>query len=1830
MNENIMEIAALILCTYYLSYCLIRRKNVYLKRRKGLSAKLHSQHFVFLMLLAAVELSAAASVLAAFLEGNLRWQRETLLLAVYMVYYLAHNAIGFLFAVYIINLTSGGLYLRDKAVKVLFAGLLLIEALILLNPLTRWFFYVGSDMSYHRGDYLWVLYLAGGFFIVFGVSWFGRFRGTEGRAKKTAALVLIGVSVVGILIQAVFGTATELFFESVTLLGFMSMLEERGEKRSGFGKGIIVLIAFVFSSAIIMNVALFRDLTREKEDEIRSVQVEGIRSDLQRLIADAESDVLRLSMGAEQLLNAGASLEELENYVADQKKTYMQNKPELCMNAYIAGDDWVLIPDSEIPLDYHFEESAWFNGAKENVGDIFISEPYIDAVSDTPCFTISTLFSSSELVAGMDFSFSEIGEYISHLDRGEGTEAIIVTESGILAGCDDMSLAGRRLEEALPSYSHVFKRAAASKSSGFFQASVDGVEQIVFSSVTENDWYLLLCVDRAVLYEDSDQGSILFFVINLLMLAVIIVFYMNGNWDKEWAEEKLGRQEAFISRLEKRVSEPVRQILLLSDMLRLKEKDSFEEAVGEIKASGLRLLETVENMAALEGEETEKKPAKAEMSQKDIRSGAVNKKVRNYIIAVLFAAMGSGLFLGIRTAVSWGDALMEGRMEACGNRLKEWEVREESILNMFSDMISEQPELMEDYEGAVLWLDDIVRNYAEISACYMANPYMEHTVIMNTGWQPEAGWKVEERQWYIDTEHSPTGINKSKPYKSIQEGVYCITFSRRVYGKDGEFLGIFAIDFFVDKLEDVLRESYTDTGYAFLVDAEGHILNHPNEAYMISNDESISIEDTEYADVYYEGKGGLLRDYDKSLICCLTREYPEVGFTIVLVSRWWTVYGNVVFIALVFLGLLGFSIASVVFLVNRLVKWQNEVNEQLLLAADAAVSAGKAKSQFLAQMSHEIRTPINAVLGMNELILDESRDPEVLSHAANIKSAGNTLLNLINSILDFSKIEDGRMELVPGRYDVRQMLDDIVNMTAERARSKGLAYNLEISPEIPGSLYGDDLRLRQIIVNILTNAVKYTRKGSVTLKIECAFSDEDSCELLVSVRDTGIGIKKEDLNELGTSFKRLDEEKNRGIEGTGLGLVIVQRLLAMMGSNLSVQSVYGEGSVFSFSIKQKIISREPIGPYEEAQKDGEKKAGARLKLRAPGADVLVVDDNRMNLQVAEGLMKRYGFVPELADSGEACLKMARAKHFDLIFLDHMMPGMDGVETLAKLKEESLLSEGTAVVVLTANAVTGARAEYLEKGFDGYLSKPIRIDELEDMLRKFLPPEKCVLAEPAGKEAGAQASGGDPLDLLAACSFNIRDGLGYAGGDERFYNEILRSFAGAADESAEKLESFCREGDLENYRICVHALKGNARMIGADRLSELAAAQEEAAKEGDSAAVGAGQEELVRHLLTAALAIREILGTNPGREPEAERKNAAGEEDLKARILVVDDDPNNLRAAWHILAGSHFGVLQASSGKEALDLLINKEERPDLILLDIHMPGLDGFETQERIRTYPGLSGIPVIFLTADEDSETESRGLMTGAMDFIKKPFVPGVLLTRVSHTIDLTRLQNDLESQVEEKTQAVVEQQNKLGRLSLQVVLALSGAVDAKDTYTNGHSKRVAEYARMIALRSGYSEERARNIYMIGLLHDIGKIGIPDQILNKPGKLTAEEFAVIKTHPAQGDRILKNITEFPELATGARWHHERYDGKGYPDGLAGEDIPEEARIIAVADAYDAMASRRSYRNPLPQDVVRGEIEKGRGTQFDPHFADIMLGLIDEDTEFTMRQPVEEHKEDGL
>ena len=396
---------------------------------------------------------------------------------------------------------------------------------------------------------------------------------------------------------------------------------------------------------------------------------------------------------------------------------------------------------------------------------------------------------------------------------------------------------------------------------------------------------------------------------------------------------------------------------------------------------------------------------------------------------------------------------------------------------------------------------------------------------------------------------------------------------------------------------------------------------------------------------------------------------------------------------------------------------------QLISLKEEAERANAAKSIFLAHMSHEIRTPINAVLGMNEMILRESCSDTIKDYARNIQNAGKILLSIINDILDLSKIESGQMEIVEKDYHLGKMLIDIENMVTMRAEENSLALHIQANPMLPEALHGDEQRIKQCIINFLTNSLKYTREGQVTLQVDFTDKDKDTIDLRITVTDTGIGIEEDKLAILFEPFVRLDRSKNEHIEGTGLGLSITKKLIDRMEGCLSVESVYGRGSVFSFTLPQKVAGPDLLGDYKEKLRRVAERKSAREEFTAPGARILAVDDNRVNITVARGLLRRLKVQFDSATSGQECLDKFAKNDYDIILLDHMMPVMDGVQTLHRMQEtERFRQNAPAVIAMTANAVIGAREKYLEEGFTDYLSKPIDHKSLEEMIRAYLPEE----------------------------------------------------------------------------------------------------------------------------------------------------------------------------------------------------------------------------------------------------------------------------------------------------------------------------------------------------------------------------------------------------------------------------------------------------------------------------------------------------------------------------
>ncbi|MBQ9419666.1 MAG: response regulator, partial [Synergistaceae bacterium] len=565
-----------------------------------------------------------------------------------------------------------------------------------------------------------------------------------------------------------------------------------------------------------------------------------------------------------------------------------------------------------------------------------------------------------------------------------------------------------------------------------------------------------------------------------------------------------------------------------------------------------------------------------------------------------------------------------------------------------------------------------------------------------------------------------------------------------------------------------------------------------------------------------------------------------------------------------------FAVVVTALAVGAMILWLSDRTRTQQTKLDTALteakSANEAKSAFLNNMSHEIRTPMNSILGMNEMILREEDRPEIREYAAVIQRSGRALLGIINDVLDFSKLQDKKMEISPVRYDLSSLINDLVSMAAEGAKKKSLTFTVNVDHTMPRILDGDEYHIRQVMLNILNNAIKYTERGGVTMTLGFEKVDEYAMMLKCSVSDTGIGIKSDDLEYIFQPFEHIESARKFNADGSGLGLSIVQKLLQLMDSELHVQSVYHKGSTFSFEVRQTVVKWEPIGDYERAfsmaSAHQDKKFAQTFE--APDAKVLVVDDADVNLLVFANLLKKTKIKIDTASSGLEMLQMVRITHYDIIFLDHRMPGMDGIEAFHNMKKMTDgLNYNTPVVALTANAVLGARQLYIDEGFSDYVSKPIDTVRLEQVLLEYLPPDLIVRdvtppSPPTGGEektpgpqdtssprargeTGESRRGVDTAEDIEEddeyAKYKSLDGIDFDAavtncGSEDTFVQALEIFYNTLDKKADEIETFEREHDIKNYTVKVHALKSAARLVGALELSADAKYLEECGDKND--------------------------------------------------------------------------------------------------------------------------------------------------------------------------------------------------------------------------------------------------------------------------------------------------------------------------------------------------------------------------------------------------------------
>jgi signal transduction histidine kinase/HPt (histidine-containing phosphotransfer) domain-containing protein/FixJ family two-component response regulator len=717
------------------------------------------------------------------------------------------------------------------------------------------------------------------------------------------------------------------------------------------------------------------------------------------------------------------------------------------------------------------------------------------------------------------------------------------------------------------------------------------------------------------------------------------------------------------------------------------------------------------------------------------------------------------------------------------------------------------------------------------------------------GINPDSNYIPQRRPWYQTAVRNVGSVAYTAPYTDQYTGDTVVSAVRNIDVKSGDLVGILVVEIDINWLVEYISSlSPADDGYGMLLSQNMTLIAHPDRALLGRQLQELG---GSYGDIAMTLRGGgsvfARRIQDSGgapAIVFFTRIFN--GWHVGTVVPYFSFYRNL-YISAMTLTTLGIILSmALCYMLLR-----------ISAAKMRADRNNESKSSFLASMSHEIRTPMNAINGMAELLLRGELSEQARGYAQDIKQAGNNLLSIINDILDFSKIEAGKLEIIPAEYAPASLINDAVNVIQVRLAEKPIRFSADVDGSIPSRLVGDEVRLRQIMLNLLSNAVKYTDKGSVSLTVAAEKQEGGRVWLKIAVADTGKGMKPEDVEMLFGNFVQVDTKKNRGIEGTGLGLAITKKLCEAMGGGIGVESKYGSGSTFTVRVPQGVSAAGPEG-LGEAGRAAENHRGA---FTIPSARLLVVDDIAINLKVAEGLLAPYNAAVDSCVSGAEAVEMVKRREYDMVFMDHMMPGMDGVEATAAIRgwEAEQKAPGAArpalpVIALTANAVVGMKEMFAAKGFSDFLSKPIDVSKLDEALKRWIPKGKIEEKRAEPKSAGEINKPAASRPLLDIPGIDATRGIAMAGGKEERFRKLLTLFRADAEQRIAALKTSGE--DAAAVAGQAHAIKGVAANIGANEAAAQAARLESACKAGDVGGMKENIDGLVKLLAELVDSINE--------------------------------------------------------------------------------------------------------------------------------------------------------------------------------------------------------------------------------------------------------------------------------------------------------------------------------------------------------------------------------------
>ena len=1260
---------------------------------------------------------------------------------------------------------------------------------------------------------------------------------------------------------------------------FLDILKNQSKKRLVLS---VLLVAVFIALILIYNILLLNSINENIVSRGQSA-AERAAVEFDDFLSDCSNAIIFAEYTLDNLIMSGSSGDEIQTFMTQQTETMKHSigQQTTVLYAYIDGkiyDGTGWVPDP----DYVPESRPWYIKAMADKGSFVFCDPYVDARTGNVLMTISKTMSDGESVVALDVSM----EYIQNVTKQQSenninlTEMVLDSGAGVVAHSDEREL-GKNYHEESGSIGSVIAQELTSGTEQHFNFSFGNHGYIAYIVPIHGGWYSVSVVATASEYIPLRVLFVISVLASVFTITALIVIMIRS-----------GSREIVAGRLNSQLSSAADIYMSLSDIdlknetiIQIKDTDPeyIDQLIPDHEKNVQKTFRTLMEMLP-------DNPTK--QSAKDfIELGTLNDRLKNVNNVSLEYMSFDNKWVRGRFVVSEREA--DGSVSHVLWMLEDID-KEKKIRDKLTEKTNKLTAQLSSAADIYISLCDLDVKDNSVTAIKNANPAIAKAVdacdhnmqeiffdIMRG--LPEGPTKQAAIDFCdlsdIDEKLAETNTVTVEylSYGNIWVRGRYVVSERDRKGRITHVLwmleNIDAEKRARDRLSAVAEKLHNQMSSIANIYMSAYDFDLTNDTFSevrASNRQVTGIIGENRSNAQQTLYTVMDRMADDSSIAAV-REFVDLSTLGERLNGTNTI--TIEYFSKDGMWRRGRFIESgrnengeldhVLWVVEDIDKEKKD-REKLIDMSERAVAANEAKSAFLSNMSHEIRTPINAVLGMNEMVLRESSDPAVITYSESIRTAGTTLLGLINDILDFSKIEAGKMEIIPVDYDLATVLSDLVNMIQTRLDNKGLMLVTEFDKSMPHLLHGDEVRIKQVITNILTNAVKYTEKGSVTFSVtyEKIPDEPDSVMLKVAIKDTGIGIKQEDMAKLFSKFERIEEERNRTIEGTGLGMSITQSLLSMMNSRLEVDSIYGEGSTFGFSLKQDVRKWDELGDYAEAYKRSiTSRKKYHEKFTAPDAHILVVDDTVMNLLVFTSLLKSTQVKIDTAESGDDGILLALKNKYDIIFLDHMMPHKDGIETLKELKAaESNPNRDTPMICLTANAISGAREQYLDAGFDDYLTKPIESAKLEEMICEYLPPDKikaaAVLKPKAAPKAVLPDAIFDIVELDAVAGINNA-------GSEEMYLELLKSYAGMMGKYLDDLADYWLCGNVANAVIMLHSLKGASRTVGAGQIQRYAKRLEDAGNAGDTDTLNAEMDNFLFRCRILGAAISSVLETVGG-------------------------------------------------------------------------------------------------------------------------------------------------------------------------------------------------------------------------------------------------------------------------------------------------------------------------------------------------------------------------------